>query len=225
MKASHSDRSNMPKTTIVIADDHSIVLLGVRQLVEATECFEVVAEASNSTDLIARLHATSPDILITDYNMPGDTQYGDGLKLIDYLVRHFPGMQVLVLTMVSNDLILSRLYDLGVAGVVQKSQLHAEIERALEALVHKRKYKATSLERSWVRDDSPSVDARIASLSPKEMEVLRLFIAGMSLNDIARVQNRSAKTISTQKVAAMHKLDVRTDQELIAFCLAEKLFQ
>ncbi|AXM99107.1 response regulator [Pseudomonas plecoglossicida] len=215
----------MPKTTIVIADDHSIVLLGVRQLVEATECFEVVAEASNSTDLIARLHATSPDILITDYNMPGDTQYGDGLKLIDYLVRHFPGMQVLVLTMVSNDLILSRLYDLGVAGVVQKSQLHAEIERALEALVHKRKYKATSLERSWVRDDSPSVDARIASLSPKEMEVLRLFIAGMSLNDIARVQNRSAKTISTQKVAAMHKLDVRTDQELIAFCLAEKLFQ
>ncbi|MNM61405.1 Transcriptional regulatory protein RcsB [compost metagenome] len=215
----------MHKTTVVIADDHPIVLLGVRQLIDADERFEVVAEASNSTDLIARLHASSPDILITDYNMPGDAQYGDGLKLIDYIVRNFPDLQVLVLTMVSNELIFSRLYDLGVAGVVQKNQLHAEIERALEALVHKRKYKVAGLERACVREVARSVDERVASLSPKEMEVLRLFIAGMSLNDIARAQNRSAKTISTQKVAAMHKLDVRTDQELITFCMEEQLFQ
>lgn len=215
----------MQKTTIVIADDHPIVLLGVRQLIEADERFEVVAQASNSTDLIARLHTCSPDILITDYNMPGDAQYGDGLKLIDFIARNFPGLQILVLTMVSNELIFSRLYDLGVAGVVQKNQLHAEIERALEALVHKRKYKVAGLERTCVREVARPVDERIASLSPKEMEVLRLFIAGMSLNDIAKAQSRSAKTISTQKVAAMHKLDVRTDQELITFCMQEQLFQ
>jgi two-component system capsular synthesis response regulator RcsB len=62
-------------------------------------------------------------------------------------------------------------------------------------------------------------------LSPREFEVLRLFANGHSVGDIARLLNRSTKTVSTQKVSAMRKLGTRTDQELISFCLASDLFR
>ncbi|NUU38421.1 response regulator [Pseudomonas sp. C2B4] len=213
------------KITVVIADDHPIVLLGVRELIERDERFQVVGEAVSSSELIKVLSEREPDILITDYNMPESSVYGDGLKLVKYLVRHYPALQILVLTMVSNSLILSRLYDLGVAGVVQKNQLHAEIQKALDALSLKRRYKSPEMKRVSVKDDGRQVDERLALLSIRELEILRLFVSGMSLRDIAVDQNRSAKTISTQKVAAMRKLEVNSDQELIAYCLEANLFQ
>lgn len=213
------------KTTVVIADDHPIVLLGVRELIERDERFTVIAEASSPSELIRVLEEHAPDILITDYNMPENSVYGDGLKLVQYLVRHFPNVQVLVLTMISNSLILSRLYDLGVAGVVQKSQLHNEIQKALDALSLKRRYKCPELKRASVQNDERQVDERLALLSIRELEVLRLFVSGMSLRDIAADQNRSAKTISTQKVTAMRKLEINSDQELITYCLEANLFQ
>ena len=74
-------------------------------------------------------------------------------------------------------------------------------------------------------DNGYQIDERMASLSTREVEILRLFVAGMSLRDIAINQNRSPKTISTQKIAAMRKLDVRSDQELISYCLEANLFQ
>ena len=216
---------SMQKITVVIADDHPIVLLGVRELIERDERFQVIGEATSSSELAELLTRVKSDILVTDYNMPENSIYGDGLKLIKYLVRSYPQMQILVLTMVSNTLILSRLYEIGVAGVVQKSQLHAEIQRALDALSQKRRYKAPGFNKLTVLENNRQIDERLALLSLRELEILRLFVSGMSLRDIAINQNRSAKTISTQKVAAMRKLEVASDQELITYCLEANLFQ
>lgn len=80
----------MHKITVVIADDHPIVLFGVRELIKSDPRFEVVGEAGSSTELINVLHDKQPQILITDYNMPESSQYGDGLRLITYLTRNFP---------------------------------------------------------------------------------------------------------------------------------------
>lgn len=214
----------MQKITVVIADDHPIVLFGVRELIERDSRFLVVGEANSSSELVKVLSEHRPEILITDYNMPENSIYGDGLKLMKYLIRSFPNLQILVLTMISNSLILSRLYDIGVAGVVQKSQLYAEIQRALDALSQRRIYKS-EFHKVSVLEQSRQIDERLALLSIRELEILRLFVSGMSLREIADNQNRSAKTISTQKVTAMRKLEVNSDQELITYCLEAKLFQ
>lgn len=116
----------METLNVVIADDHPIVLLGVRELVERDQRFRVVGEAVCSSELINLLETRRVDLVITDFNMPGDSTYGDGLKLVDYLTRHYPGVRVLVLTMISNPLILTRLQELGVLAVIQKNQLHNE---------------------------------------------------------------------------------------------------
>ncbi|UVM19908.1 response regulator [Pseudomonas wadenswilerensis] len=214
----------MKKLNVVIADDHPIVLLGVRELVERDVHFSVVGEAVSSVGLIKLLEQQPVDLVITDFNMPADSPYGDGLKLVGYLQRHFPNVQVLVLTMISNPLILTRLHELGVLGVIQKSQLHNEIEIALKAVASGKPFHSAGAAPTSVVESSTALDERFARLSPKEHEILRLFVAGLSVNEIARSQNRSAKTISAQKIAAMRKLEVASDQDLLAYCLERKLF-
>ncbi|MCP3749523.1 response regulator [Pseudomonas sp. SBB6] len=214
----------MDKLKVIIADDHPIVLLGVRELVERDERFCVVGEAVCSKGLIERLEQQPVDLVITDYNMPADSPYGDGLKLVDYLKRHFPQLQVLILTMISNHLILTRLHELGVVGVIQKSQLHTEIQLALKAVAQQSQYRSLEPAKTSVIETTAAIEDRFATLSPKEFEILRLFVAGKSVSDIARSQNRSAKTISAQKISAMRKLEVNSDQDLLTYCLERSIF-
>jgi two-component system capsular synthesis response regulator RcsB len=209
----------MKKIKVVIADDHPIVLLGLREIIQRDGRFELAAEATNSSQLIAEMNTHEPEVVITDFNMPGDSAYGDGLKLIEYLIRRRPNTQILVLTMISNKLILTRLHELGVVGVIQKNHLHEEIENALDALALNRAYLGPLPEAPSVQINLQQVDERFASLSLREMEVIRLFVTGTSVGDIARRLNRSVKTVSAQKVAAMRKLEVASDAGLVAYCV------
>ena len=214
----------MQKIKIVLADDHPIVLMGVSDLIERYERYEIVAQAQTSTELIDQLQRLQPDIVVTDYNMPGDETYGDGVRLIEYLIRHFPKVQILVLTMLSNNLILSRLYDLGVGGIILKNGDLNEIPLALNALANGDKWHSkVGQGASSVVERSDAVQARIASLSVKEFEVLRRFASGMNVRDIAHSLNRSVKTVSTQKITAMRKLDVENDHALLTFCISMNL--
>lgn len=218
---------NVPykKIKVVIADDHPIVLVGIRELMAQDKQFEIVGQALCSERLVALLEENAVDILLTDYNMPGNSPYGDGLKLISYLRRHFPTLQILVLTMISNQLLLARLHELGVAGVIQKNYMHQEIRQALSA--------AALISRNGGLVASPKATppnmlagkTAVEALSLKEMEVLRLFVSGKSVSDIARFVNRSSKTISTQKISAMRKLHAQSDQDLLTYCIGHELFK
>ncbi|AMO74756.1 two-component system, NarL family, captular synthesis response regulator RcsB [Pseudomonas citronellolis] len=216
----------MEKLRIVVADDHSIVRMGVREVVQGDPRFSIVGMAANSSELVRLYGELAPDIVIADYNMPGDEQYGDGLKLVGYLLRQFPGTRVLIYTMLSNNLIFSSLYDLGVAGVVPKSSDPEEILAALDAIAGGRIYRGACMQDpNSVLPGGDDIEGRIASLSTKEYEVLRHFVSGLSVRDIARVLNRSVKTVSAQKIAAMRKLEVDSDQALLTFCIKAELFQ
>lgn len=211
------------KTKIVIADDHPIVLAGIRDVIDRDRRLELVGQAQSPAALVELMQTLAPDIVISDYNMPGDDALGDGIKLISYLQRNFPATQVLILTMVSNPSIIAEMYRAGASGVVRKSGDLKELNVALSALLAQRVYRSPDLPRE---DALPEAgDASSASLlSPREFEVIRLFASGQSVGDIARRLNRSSKTVSTQKVNAMRKLGAKTDQELITFCLASDLF-
>ncbi|WP_047287913.1 MULTISPECIES: response regulator [Pseudomonas] len=214
----------MENLNVVIADDHPIVLVGVRELVERDQRFRVVGEAVCSSELINLLETRQVNLVITDFNMPGDSTYGDGLKLVEYLTRHFPDVRVLVLTMISNPLILTRLQELGVLAIIQKNQLRKEIETALKAVARGNPVRRNGPSRTSVAAGNVDLDERFTRLSPKEHEILRLFVSGMGVSEIARNLNRSAKTISTQKISAMRKLEVSSDQELLTYCIERNLF-
>ena len=97
----------MPQMKVLLADDHPIVLMGVREIIERDPRFKVVGEAMSSSELIDKISLLKPDVIITDYNMPGDDQYGDGTRLVEYLRRHFPEPKVLILTVITNAQVLT----------------------------------------------------------------------------------------------------------------------
>ncbi|WP_421570871.1 response regulator [Stenotrophomonas sp. PD6] len=201
------------KTTIAIADDHPIVLAGIRKMIDRDSRFRVVGQAQSPEGLIGLVQAHAPDIVVTDYSMPGDGTVGDGLKLISYLSQNFRACRMLVLTMVSNPSIIAAMYRKGASGVVLKSGDPGEFHAALSAMLEQCVYHSPALS-----------EGRATTLSPREFEVIRLFAAGLSVSSIARSLSRSSKTVSTQKVSAMRKLGTGSDQELIAYCLQSELF-
>ncbi|CUJ40360.1 response regulator [Achromobacter xylosoxidans] len=213
-------------TRILLADDHQVVILGVRNVLEGVARYQIVGEALSATELIRKARELTPDIIITDYNMPSEDGYGDGLALVQYLRRNFPRVRILIHTMISSPVIVASLYEEGVSGVLFKSGDLAEILTALGALENNQIYRSTP-QALAANHPGGAQDAatRIARLSPKELEVLRHFLSGTSVGDIARIMNRSVKTVSTHKIAAMRKLDVETDHELVMFGVNHDLFK
>lgn len=213
------------KLRVIIADDHPLILMGIRELLGRDVNIHVQAMVTTPSELIEQLERNPTDVVITDYSMPGDEQYGDGIRFISYLRRHFPDVKLIVLTMVSNPMIISSLYDEGVQGVVLKQDELSEALVALHLLRQGVKYYPANFKQDTPKDVlESSVPDRLASLSPREFEVLRLFAMGESISSIAEQLNRSIKTISAQKASAMRKLNVHSNQDLIAFCTQHNLF-
>lgn len=215
----------MEKLRIVLVDDHQVVLAGLKDFLERLPDIEIVATFASSSALVRYLKTNSPDIIITDYNMPKDEAHSDGLRYVDFLVRTFPQVKLVVLTMISNPMIVSALYDVGVAGVVFKQDPLSEVQAALRALRISTKYYPPSFQSDGRKDEREIfLQQRFNSLSPREFEVLRYFVEGESIGHIAERLNRSAKTVSLQKNSAMRKLNVESNQELIRFCTSNHIF-
>ena len=213
----------MPQMKVLLADDHPIVLMGVREIIERDPRFKVVGEAMNSSELIDKIAQLHPDVIITDYNMPGDEQYGDGTRLVEYLRRHFPEPRVLILTVISNPQVLTWLYELGISGVISKSAGLEQILVALDAFYREGHYPQAAQDEA-PGDDADGISQRLSQLTVKEFEVLRLFATGVSLGEVAQSLSRSIKTVSTLKISAMRKLNVDNDQALLILCVKANLF-
>lgn len=212
-------------TKILLADDHPVVIMGVKNILDKSSLYQVIGQAGNAAELIQMTRELVPDIVITDYNMPGDERYPDGLALVQFLCRNFPRIHVLIHTMITSPVIVSGLYEEGVSGVVFKNDDLTEILAALEAIRGNRVYHAAPKRVSITgRAGDDDAAARISRLSLKELEVLRHFLSGKTVSDIANIMNRSVKTISTHKIAAMRKLEVETDHELVMFGVNHELF-
>ena len=129
----------MNNMNVIIADDHPIVLFGIRKSLEQIEWVNVVGEFEDSTALINNLPKLDAHVLITDLSMPGD-KYGDGITLIKYIKRHFPSLSIIVLTMNNNPAILSAVLDLDIEGIVLKQGAPTDLPKALAALQKGKKF-------------------------------------------------------------------------------------
>ncbi|WP_149570083.1 response regulator transcription factor RcsB [Serratia bockelmannii] len=197
----------MNNLNVIIADDHPIVLFGIRKSLEQIEWVNVVGEFEDSTALINNLSKLDANVLITDLSMPGD-KYGDGITLIKYIKRHYPQLSIIVLTMNNNPAILSAVLDLDIEGIVLK-------QGALAALQKGKKFTPESVSKLLEKISASGYGDK--RLSPKESEVLRLFAEGFLVTEIAKKLNRSIKTISSQKKSAMMKLGVENDIALLNY--------
>jgi two-component system capsular synthesis response regulator RcsB len=176
---------------------------------------------SNSTDLIKSLEEGCFDVLVSDYSMPKGA-YGDGLHLFGYISRRFPDLGLVVLTMLDNSAILQALGLIADISIVSKADAVHHLVPAIHAAYARRLYfsPAISERLDRLKPMGPAGEKRSpALLSPKESEVVRLYAAGLRIDEIAERLSRSKKTISTQKVRAMQKLGIKRDIDLMKYAL------
>ncbi len=219
---------------VVVLDDHAIVRRGVEAHLAQTPGLELVAVFAHSRDLLTWLGAHRADVILLDYALgPGEI---DGLNLIRLIRSRHPACRILMSSAFDAAATVALALRAGASGFFGKQQDLGELTGAIRTVARGHLYlrdglalqvgAAASGERPSPppagRDDpdAPDRDAhaglRDVNLSPREHEVLRCCLAGMSVTDIALKFSRSPKTISSQKQAAFRKLGIARDLELFS---------
>ncbi len=221
MKAQQEQRIS----SVLLADDHQLVTWGVRQALASLPEVQVCGEATDSTRVMELIEKLRPDMLVTDLNMPGG-QHGDGLTLLGKLRRRYPDLSIIVLTMVRNPPLLVLVWQLGVQGLLLKNDGPDEIRKAVKWSLEGNRYLsrqvATLLEEARGNAGFTQHGALTgAALSEAEREILRMYVSGMTISEIAATIHRSVKTVSGQKMTGMRKLGVNTSKELFEYARQE----
>ncbi|MCY1390174.1 Transcriptional regulatory protein RcsB [compost metagenome] len=198
---------------VIIADDHSVVRVGLRILVNASRRCVIVGEADGVDNLMYLLSSTSCELLITDFSMPGGQQ-ADGLKMLSTIQRHYPALPIILVTMFTSVVTARAALAQGVMAIVAKTASATELPLAINAVQEGRHYLSKSL-RTLLANTRDQFHE--SSLSAKEYEVVRMLASGMTVSEIAVHFNRSVSTISKQKKMAMHRLGVCTDVDLFSY--------
>jgi len=204
---------------IIIADDHPVVRIGTRAVIESSGVGRVVGEADSAQALMTLLANQPCDLLVipSDYSMPGSPQ-ADGFAMIGMIRRRHPDLPVLMLSVSSNLAILRMVLDSGVLGLVDKSSSMDELPQAIQAVYRGQPYISRSLrERVEAAGSWRMREGDGKPLSPREVEVLRLLGTGMTVKEISLLLHKSVSTISRQKGDAMLKLGLKGDAELFDY--------
>ncbi|WP_429040039.1 response regulator [Aeromonas veronii] len=207
---------------IILADDHPLILTGIRSLIEKiTPHCEVVAEAYQVSDLLKLLQQHRCDLLITDFSMPGDTR-SDGIVMVQQLRRDYPTLPIIVLTQIQNSGILQSLIQSGVNGLILKKSVINELADAIRQILLGHRYIGPAVKMLLANAGIAHHD-NINPLTAKESEVVRLLASGMSVTQVADYLHRSVKTISTQKKSAMMRLGISSDSALFDYAKSSGL--
>lgn len=213
----------MTTIRVMLADDHPFIVFGLREMLGKRLGFHVVAEAANPQMLLETLARIDCDVLITDFSMPCDNA-PDGLSLLHSIRTRFPRVRIVVLTMLDNPALLGCIRKAGALALLNKRDGTQELSNAVIAAFQGREHLSPSVRKALATLGTGNPQAVVISrLSPREIEVLRLYVGGMTTSDIARYLNRSINTVSTQKHSAMRKIGVNNDAELFDYAIEHGL--
>lgn len=183
---------------VLVVDDHPVILMGVRALLDNEEDVQVVGDASNGADAISLFAQLRPDVVLMDLRMPGT----DGLEAMREILRLDPAAKIVALSSFEGDGDITRAFQAGARGYLLKDTLGIELVDAVRAAAAGR------------RVIPPEVAARMAEfaprqdLTPREIEVLTLVARGLSNRDIARAIGRTQETVKAHLKNVMEKLGV-----------------
>jgi two-component system, NarL family, captular synthesis response regulator RcsB len=196
---------------VALTDDHPAVLAGIKSVLSKVESIHIVGTASNSTELFDLLGQSNCDVLVADYAMPGG-KYGDGLTLLLLLRRRFPDLKIIVFTGIANAPIAQELSRLGIYAVLNKMDEMIHLVAAIHAAFAGANYISPSIKAQQSLNSKGQVSSQV--LSRRETEVIRLYLSGLTIQEIAEQLHRAKQTVSAQKVSAMRKLGAKRDTDL-----------
>jgi len=205
----------MSMIQVLVADDHRLVRRGIKEILAVTRDISVVGDCASASEIEAALRQGLPDVLILDMAMPGLS----GVELIRHLVKEFPFLRILVLSMHNESQFVARALREGARGYVTKDADTETLLQAVRKVAMDEKFIDPALINAMVFEMSNAESAADDKLTERELQVLKLVVAGQSLNAIAEALHLSPKTISSHKTRIMLKLDVDNNADLVRYAL------
>lgn len=199
---------------VTLADDHPIVLAGIRALLQGVAGITLVGEANDGDAALALVKQTMPDVAVFDLSMPGT----NGVELVQRIVDECPGVRIIALTVHEDGAYVQRLVRAGARGYLLKRSAAEGLARAIMAVAEGGMYLDPAIADKALGDNvvarSPAPEVE---LSRRETDVLRLTAQGFSNKEISAQLNVSVKSIETYKARALEKLDLHTRAEIIRY--------
>ncbi len=198
----------MDKPRLLLADDHRIVIEGLRSILEAE--FDLVGTVGDGRALLAAADRHDPDVIVVDISMP----LLNGLEAARRLRKSHPRAKIIVLTMHDDLTYATRALEAGASGYVLKHSAPAELVKAIREALAGRVYVAPSIAKK-----RPFRHKVTDPLTPRQREVLQLVAEGHSAKQIASVLNISARTVEFHKYRIMEDLQLHSNAELVQYAI------
>lgn len=211
----------MAKPRLILADDHGLLLDGLRRLLEAE--FELVATVADGREAVTLYEQFRPDVLLLDIGMPGL----NGIEAARQVKRDFPDARVIFVTMQTDHVYVEEAFRAGASGYVVKQGAAVELIDAIRAVLLGKRYVSQRLtagvgavEFNSTGDPTSHFGSR---LTPRQREVLQLVAEGKSMKEIARILDISVRTVEFHKNGLIQQLGLRTVAELTRYALDQKI--
>jgi len=209
----------MKKPRVIMADDHSLILAGLRKLVEAE--YEVVATVEDGRTLIEAAQRLRPDVILLDIAMP----LLNGLDAARQLTKLVPNSKLIFLTMHASATYATEAFEAGASGYLLKRSAASELSQAITTVLRGHHYLTPLITKDVLESFlKPYVGERgklssTATLTPRQREVLQLVAEGRGTKDIATILSVSVKTIEFHKSRIMQQLDLHTTADLTKYAI------
>ncbi len=208
----------MPTIRIMLADDHALIRAGLRALLKSIEGVEVIAEASNGHETLEAVERRRPDVILMDIAMPEL----NGLETAARILRRWPSVKIIMLSMHANDEYLRQALSAGAAGYLLKGADPAELELALKSVMRGETYLTPAVSKRLVQEflqqdgEAPQSQPK---LTPRQREILQMIAEGHSTKEIATRLDLSVKTVETHRAAIMNRLDIHDVPGLVRYAI------
>jgi DNA-binding NarL/FixJ family response regulator len=208
---------------VLLADDHALVLAGIRALVEELGNTEIVAEANNGRDAVALTKQHQPDLVIMDISM----KELNGIEATAQIKAEVPSAKVLILSMHTTEDFVRRAIKAGASGYLVKDSAPLDLKMAIAAVMKDDIYLSPRVSRHVVSgflNASPQqTESSMDALTARQREILQMVAEGKSTKEIAYQLTVSVKTVETHRAALMERLDIHDIPGLVLYAVRHGL--
>ena len=212
--------ADMPaRATILLADDHVLLLEAFRRMLEPT--FAVVGTAVDGAALVEEALRLEPDLVVADVSMPRM----NGMEAARRLRGELPGTRVVFLTVNEDPQMAAEAFALGASGYVLKSSTALELDQAIRAVLAGRRYLSTRIARGDPAQlpASATLSSPLERLTLRERDVLKLLAEGLSMKQVGAELGIAARTVAFHKYRMMETLGLHSSAELVGFAVENRL--
>ncbi|MGQ3888918.1 two-component system response regulator LetA [Legionella sp. CNM-1927-20] len=207
---------------ILIVDDHALVRMGIRRLLEDLPDMDVVAEAASGEEALLLVKSHRPDVVLLDMKMPGI----DGWEVTRRLKKSNPHIKIIAVTAICAEPLPTRILQLGAMGYLTKESGVQEMAAAIRKVAKGEKYLSAEIAQKMAINSLMAVQGSpFDALSEREMQVMLMITSGMTVQDIADRLFLSTKTINGYRYRIFEKLSIKNDVELTHLALKHRVIE